>query len=108
MEEEDRMSARLLPHIEGFTKAWKRGDFETAKKHRMDIEKIAGKGAMPFAPTDTELACPVVLAKTVSCASRVIKRRARVRQPVAVCRASLKFTECEYCPTLPQCIVRRR
>jgi hypothetical protein len=94
----------ILPDVIGFTREWKKGNFVEAKKYRLRVEKVAHKGAMPYAPDSTELGCPKKLAKEVACASNMIRSgRATGYQANAVCRASLKRTQCQICKTLPGC-----
>lgn len=89
------MAKRLEKFVIRYIEEWRMGDYQAANRTRKLIEEIAGKDAMPFAPTSRELNCPQIFAKTISCSAQVLEKQGKTKvKPWAVCRAALSRAPC--------------
>lgn len=93
----------LFPYMQRYAHYYKRSKAMADDYRVKIIEPITGKGAMPSAPTEKELACPMLLAKVTSCsmAIRDKQKSGEARKtfkvgkkrfsavPAAICRSSM-------------------
>jgi len=87
----EHLSEKIYPDVRDFAYYYSHGEYKEAKKARMRIERVAHKGAMPSYPSDSELACPRLLARRAACASHMIRTgQSKGYQPNAVCRGRVK------------------
>lgn len=98
-ENEGHLSDMLYEPIQKYVVAYQEKKYSEIQEAIKEIEKIAGVSKiLPAYPTETEVRCPLLLAKIASCTAQQLKAGRLPYHPAGLCRKMMSPHIKKWCP----------